>query len=268
MERVVHSPAPNYNSLASSRSQDLPIHVHTHDTAGTGVATQLAAAAAGADIIDCAIDSMSGTTSQVTRSLFHTVDRAISLSLSLSFSPITPPLPLSISPLITPSYPLSPQPSMGAIVNALSGTDLDTGISPSDILPLVDYWEKTRALYSQFEATDSLKSSSSDVYLHEMPGGQYTNLKFQAESLGLGDQWDKVKLSYAAANRVLGDIGEPLAWVGCSCSQSPPHVRSCHITSSSHLLRHRLPCSTLLNPFRSASCAQSRSPRRARSSGT
>jgi len=140
---------------------DIPIHVHTHDTAGTGVATQLAAANAGADIIDCAIDSMSGTTSQ---------------------------------------------PSMGAIVNSLAGTNLDTGIDPTGIVILADYWEKTRALYGQFEATDSLKSSSADVYLHEMPGGQYTNLKFQAESLGLGSQWDAVKLAYAQANRALGDI--------------------------------------------------------------
>jgi len=143
------------------RWPDLVIHVHTHDTAGTGVATQLAAAAAGADVVDCAIDSMSGTTSQ---------------------------------------------PSMGAIVNSLVGSELDTGINPELILPLNDYWEKTRALYGQFEATDSLKSSSSDVYHHEMPGGQYTNLKFQAESLGLGDEWDKVKIAYAAANRALGDI--------------------------------------------------------------
>lgn len=64
--------------------------------------------------------------------------------------------------------------------------------------------EQTRALYTPFEAT--LKATSSDVYYHQMPGGQYTNLKFQAQSLGLGDQWEKVKTSYAAANRALGDI--------------------------------------------------------------
>jgi pyruvate carboxylase len=51
-----------------------------------------------------------------------------------------------------------------------------------------------------------MRYSSSDVYQHEMPGGQYTNLKFQATSLGLGDSWDKVQDSYAAANRALGDI--------------------------------------------------------------
>jgi pyruvate carboxylase len=138
---------------------DIPIHVHTHDTAGTGVATQLAAAAAGADIIDCCIDSMSGTTSQ---------------------------------------------PSMGALVHSLVGSELDTGINPQELLILADYWEKTRALYRPFEQT--LMSSSSEVYYHEMPGGQYTNLKFQAQSLGLGEDWSKVKDAYAAANRALGDI--------------------------------------------------------------
>lgn len=141
------------------RFPDVPIHVHTHDTAGTGVATQLAAAAAGADIIDCCIDSMSGTTSQ---------------------------------------------PSMGALVHSLRGTELDTGIDPRELLILIDYWEKTRGLYRPFEQT--LLSSSSEVYYHEMPGGQYTNLKFQSQSLGLGDDWSKVKESYAAANRALGDI--------------------------------------------------------------
>lgn len=141
------------------RFPNLVIHVHTHDTAGTGVATQLAAAAAGADIVDCCIDSMGGLTSQ---------------------------------------------PAMGAIINAVEGTELDTGISPTSIYPLIEYWEKTRGLYSQFEA--NMRSTSSDVYYHEMPGGQYTNLKFQATSLGLGNQWDRVKEAYAAANRALGDI--------------------------------------------------------------
>ncbi|KAG2437519.1 hypothetical protein HYH02_011162 [Chlamydomonas schloesseri] len=135
------------------------IHVHTHDSAGTGVATQLAAAAAGADIVDCCVDSMSGLTSQ---------------------------------------------PSMGAIVNALHGTPLDTGINPQHLLPLFNYWESTRELYAPFES--NMKAVSSDVYVHEMPGGQYTNLKFQAMSLGLGEEWSNICTAYAAANRALGDI--------------------------------------------------------------
>lgn len=64
--------------------------------------------------------------------------------------------------------------------------------------------EATRELYAPFES--NMKYCSSDVYQHEMPGGQYTNLKFQATSLGLGDSWGKVQQSYAAANRALGDI--------------------------------------------------------------
>lgn len=60
------------------------------------------------------------------------------------------------------------QPSLGAIVNALAGTDHDTGISPSSIVPLITYWEQTRGLYRPFES--DMRSSSTDVYLHEMPG--------------------------------------------------------------------------------------------------
>lgn len=142
-----------------ARYPDLVIHLHTHDSAGTGVATQIAAAEAGADIIDACIDSMSGLTSQ---------------------------------------------PNMGAIVNALAGTPLDTGIDPKQLLVLNNYWEATRELYAPFES--NMRYSSTDVYQHEMPGGQYTNLKFQAASLGLGDSWNKVQSSYAAANRALGDI--------------------------------------------------------------
>ena len=64
--------------------------------------------------------------------------------------------------------------------------------------------ESARGLYAPFES--NMKAVSSDVYYHEMPGGQYTNLKFQAASLGLGDEWTRICSSYAAANRALGDI--------------------------------------------------------------
>lgn len=60
-----------------------------------------------------------------------------------------------------------------------------------------------------------MKAVSSDVYQHEMPGGQYTNLKFQAMSLGLGKEWDRVCKAYAAANRALGDIVK-VRWEGLS----------------------------------------------------
>ena len=138
---------------------DLPIHVHTHDTAGTGVASMLAAARAGADVVDAAIDSMSGLTSQ---------------------------------------------PSLGAIVASCSGTELDTGISLQEISTLNDYWEECRGLYQPFESGQ--KSGSADVYIHEMPGGQYTNLLYQSTQLGLTGQWSQVKKAYTLANKLLGDI--------------------------------------------------------------
>ena len=138
---------------------NLPIHVHTHDTAGTGVASMLVAAAAGADVVDVATDAMSGLTSQ---------------------------------------------PSVGAIIAATQGGRFDTGLDPAQVLQLNSYWEAARGLYSPFES--GLKCGGADVYVHEMPGGQYTNLKFQSQSLGLGSSWLQIKDSYAAANRLLGDI--------------------------------------------------------------
>ncbi|KAJ2416190.1 pyruvate carboxylase [Coemansia sp. RSA 2530] len=142
-----------------ARHPSLPIHVHTHDTAGAGVAAMIACAEAGADIIDLAIDSMSGVTSQ---------------------------------------------PCMGAFVSALEGTEYDTGISSEAIQSLNAYWEQTRLLYACFDP--GVKASDTSVYQHEMPGGQYTNLLFQAQSLGLGSRWKDVKSAYAEANRICGDL--------------------------------------------------------------
>jgi pyruvate carboxylase len=96
---------------------------------------------------------------------------------------------------------LTSQPSMGAFVGAMKSK---AGISSSDILALSSYWEQMRLLYSCFEST--MKSNDSSVYEHEMPGGQYTNLQFQASSLGLGEMWNAVKSSYSQANRLCGDI--------------------------------------------------------------
>jgi len=137
----------------------VPIHVHTHDTAATGVASMLAAHAAGADVVDVAVDSMAGMTSQ---------------------------------------------PSMGAIVAALEHEGRGTGVSLPELYKLIEYWESVRFSYAAFESGQ--KSGSAEVYEHEMPGGQYTNLQFQSTSLGLSDQWAQVKTAYAAANRLLGDI--------------------------------------------------------------
>lgn len=138
---------------------DMLIHVHSHDTAGNSLASMLSAAEAGADVVDVAIDSMSGITSQ---------------------------------------------PSLGALAAATAGSELDIGVRPQDLEPLNSYWEQVRSLYAPFESGQL--SGSSDVYRNEIPGGQYTNLLFQASQLGLGDQWVEVKRKYAQANLLLGDI--------------------------------------------------------------
>ncbi|XP_059614925.1 pyruvate carboxylase, mitochondrial isoform X2 [Phlebotomus argentipes] len=140
---------------------DIPIHIHTHDTSGAGVAAMLACAEAGADVVDVAVDSMSGMTSQ---------------------------------------------PSMGAVVASLQGTTADTLFNLSDISEYSAYWEQTRTLYAPFECTTTMKSGNADVYMNEIPGGQYTNLQFQAYSLGLGDFFEDVKKAYREANLLLGDI--------------------------------------------------------------
>ncbi|XP_037086554.1 pyruvate carboxylase, mitochondrial-like isoform X1 [Pollicipes pollicipes] len=140
---------------------ELPIHVHTHDTAGAGVASMLRCAEAGADVVDVAVDSMSGMTSQ---------------------------------------------PSMGAVVASVQRTPLDTGIPLSTVSDYSAFWEQTRTLYAPFECTTTMRSGNADVYLNEIPGGQYTNLQFQAFSLGLGDKFEKVKQAYREANMLLGDV--------------------------------------------------------------
>ncbi|MFH4973547.1 hypothetical protein AB6A40_000256 [Gnathostoma spinigerum] len=140
---------------------DTPIHIHTHDTSGAGVASMLECARAGADIVDAAVDSMSGMTSQ---------------------------------------------PSMGAIVASLERSKHNTGLNIADISKYSAYWETARRLYGPFECTVTMKSGNADVFTHEIPGGQYTNLQFQAYSLGLAEKFDEVKKLYHEANLALGDI--------------------------------------------------------------
>lgn len=137
---------------------DLPIHVHTHDSAGTAVASMTACALAGADVVDVAINSMSGLTSQ---------------------------------------------PSINALLASLEG-NIDTGINVEHVRELDAYWAEMRLLYSCFEA--DLKGPDPEVYQHEIPGGQLTNLLFQAQQLGLGEQWAETKRAYREANYLLGDI--------------------------------------------------------------
>ena len=137
----------------------LPVHFHTHDTSGMGGATILAASAAGVDVVDCAMDALSGNTSQ---------------------------------------------PTMGSIVEALTGTERDTGLDIGAIRQISNYWERVRENYAAFES--GLQAPASEVYLHEMPGGQFTNLKAQARSMGLEDRWHEVAQAYADVNKMFGDI--------------------------------------------------------------
>ncbi len=137
----------------------LPIHLHTHDTSGNGVATLLAAIDAGVDIVDVAISSMAGMTSQ---------------------------------------------PSWNALVAAQRGSGRETGMGNKALQPLADYWESVREFYSPFEC--GLKSGTSEVYYHEIPGGQYSNLRPQAASLGLLPRWNEVKHAFAVVNQLVGDI--------------------------------------------------------------
>ena len=138
---------------------DTPIHIHTHDSAGTGVASMVACAQAGADAVDAATDSMSSMTSQ---------------------------------------------PSIGAILASLEGTDYDPGLNSAMVKKLDSYWSQLRLLYSPFEA--GLTGPDPEVYEHEIPGGQLTNLIFQASQQGLGAKWAETKKSYKDANELLGDI--------------------------------------------------------------
>lgn len=138
---------------------EIPIHVHTHDSAGTGVATYVACANAGADAVDTATDSMSGMTSQ---------------------------------------------PSVGALLASLEGTGLEPGLNGHHVRAIDTYWAQLRLLYSPFEA--GLTGPDPEVYEHEIPGGQLTNLIFQASQLGLGAQWAETKKAYEQANDLLGDI--------------------------------------------------------------
>jgi pyruvate carboxylase len=96
------------------------------------------------------------------------------------------------------------QPCLGSVVEALRNTDRDTGIDIEAVREISDYWEAVRGQYAAFES--GLSAPASEVYLHEMPGGQYTNLKAQARSLGLEERWPQVAKTYAEVNQMFGDI--------------------------------------------------------------
>ncbi|MEO6024371.1 MAG: pyruvate carboxylase subunit B, partial [Burkholderiales bacterium] len=99
---------------------------------------------------------------------------------------------------------LTSQPNLGSIVAALEGSKRDSGISLDALKSLSNYWEIVRRYYAPFEA--DMRAGTSDVYLHEMPGGQYTNLREQARSMGLDHRWPEVARTYAKVNLLFGDI--------------------------------------------------------------
>jgi pyruvate carboxylase len=141
------------------KAVDLPIHLHTHDTAGVQSATLLKAIDAGADVVDVALASMSGLTSQ---------------------------------------------PNFNSLVAALRYHTRSGGQDLESLNQLSNYWEDVREYYFPFES--GLKASTAQVYEHEIPGGQYSNLRPQAISLGVGDKFEEVKKNYAVANQLFGDI--------------------------------------------------------------
>ena len=96
------------------------------------------------------------------------------------------------------------QPCMGSILSALDDTNRKSLVKPSHVRAINEYWEQVRSQYQNFES--GLSSPASEVYLHEMPGGQFTNLKAQARSLGLEDRWQEIAKTYADVNQMFGDI--------------------------------------------------------------
>ena len=137
----------------------IPIHFHTHDTSGVNSGSVLEACDANVDIVDLAIASMSGSTSQ---------------------------------------------PNLNSIVAALQHTPRDTKLDLQALNEFSDYWEQVRLFYAPFDTAP--KTGSAEVYLHEMPGGQYTNLKEQAAGMGLAHRWPEIARTYAEVNLLFGDI--------------------------------------------------------------
>ncbi len=159
MAGLLRAPAAGVLVAALRERFDLPVHLHTHDTAGGQLATLLAAVHAGVDAVDVASAPLAGTTSQV---------------------------------------------PMSALVAATDHTDRATGLDLRAVCDLEPYWEAVRKIYSPFES--GLLSPTGRVYDHEIPGGQLSNLRQQAIALGLGEKFEAIEDTYAAANRILGNI--------------------------------------------------------------
>ena len=144
---------------ALKEAVDLPIHLHMHDTSGNGIYAYARAIDAGVDIVDTAISSLAG---------------------------------------------MSSQPSSNSLYYALQGHSRQPQVDINSLNKLSHYWEDVRTHYKDFES--SLLFPNPEVYQHEMPGGQYSNLKQQAKSLGLESQWDRVKVVYRQVNDLFGDL--------------------------------------------------------------
>lgn len=153
-------PKAAYELVAELKSVvDIPIHLHTHDTSGNGLLLYKQAIDAGVDVIDTAVASMSGLTSQ---------------------------------------------PSANSLYYALNGFPRDMRADIEGMESLSQYWGTVRQYYSDFES--DIKSPNTEIYKHEMPGGQYSNLHQQAKSLGLGNRYNEVKDMYRRVNFLFGDI--------------------------------------------------------------
>lgn len=138
----------------------IPIHLHTHDTSANQLTTYLKAIEAGVDVVDVALASMSGLTSQ---------------------------------------------PSYNSMVAALEGHErANADISLDSLNQFSNYFEAVRESYYPFET--ELRAGTAEVYTHEIPGGQYSNLLPQARSLGLENKFEQIKKNYATVNRMFGDI--------------------------------------------------------------
>lgn len=138
---------------------DVPIHLHTHDTAGNGIITYSAATKAGVDIVDVATSAMSSATSQ---------------------------------------------PSMSSLYYALVDGPRTPNLNIDKVQQINHYWEDVRKFYGPFE--NGISAPQTEVYAHEMPGGQYSNLQQQAKAVGLEEKWEDIKDQYAEVNLLFGDI--------------------------------------------------------------
>ncbi|MDQ0206483.1 pyruvate carboxylase [Alkalicoccobacillus murimartini] len=153
-------PEAAYKLISSLKETvDIPVHLHTHDTSGNGIFMYAKAVEAGVDILDVAVSSMAGLTSQ---------------------------------------------PSANTLFYALGGSERQPDIKISALEQLDEFWEATRKYYQGFES--GMNAPHTEVYQHEMPGGQYSNLQQQAKAVDLGDRWNEVKKMYRIVNDMFGDV--------------------------------------------------------------